>query len=84
MGRHWYETEGKYLKKRNTFTDFCDCAEFLINRGYTRARELAISGRSAGGLLMGAVINMRPDLFKVCRPKPLIKPYILHPISVPT
>mmetsp|Transcript_15713 Transcript_15713/g.23086 ORF Transcript_15713/g.23086 Transcript_15713/m.23086 type:complete len:756 (+) Transcript_15713:492-2759(+) len=64
MGRHWYEKEGKYLNKMNTFTDFCDCAEFLINSGYTRACELAISGRSAGGLLMGTVINLRPDLFK--------------------
>ena len=49
---HRYEKEGKYLNKMNTFTDFCDCAEFLINSGYTRACELAISGRSAGGLLM--------------------------------
>jgi hypothetical protein len=64
MGRHWYEKEGKYLNKRNTFTDFCNCAEFLIAQGYTRASELAISGRSAGGLLMGAVLNLRPDLYR--------------------
>jgi oligopeptidase B len=64
MGRHWYETEGKYLNKMNTFTDFCDCAEFLIKSGYTQPSQLAISGRSAGGLLMGTVLNLRPDLFK--------------------
>ena len=54
------------LKKRNTFTDFINCAEFLINQGYTNPDKLAIRGGSAGGLLMGAVINMRPDLFKAC------------------
>ncbi|WIA19863.1 hypothetical protein OEZ85_005766 [Tetradesmus obliquus] len=62
MGRMWYE-DGKYLKKRNTFTDFIACAEHLIQERYTSASRLSIEGRSAGGLLMGAVTNMRPDLF---------------------
>ncbi len=62
MGRAWYEN-GKFLHKKNTFTDFIACAEHLIAEGYTSADRLAISGRSAGGLLMGAVTNLRPDLF---------------------
>ena len=62
MGRQWKE-DGKYLKKKNTFTDFIVCAETIIDRGYTSPGRLVISGRSAGGLLMGAVTNMRPDLF---------------------
>lgn len=62
MGRRWYE-DGKFLNKRNTFTDFVACAEFLIEQGWTRSDQLAITGGSAGGLLMGAVINDRPDLF---------------------
>jgi oligopeptidase B len=64
MGREWYEDMGKFLTKKNTFTDFCDCAEHLIKTGVTTAERLACSGRSAGGLLVGNVINMRPDLFK--------------------
>lgn len=63
MGRQWYE-DGKMFKKKNTFTDFIDCAEFLIDEGYTKPEKLFASGGSAGGLLMGAVVNMRPDLFK--------------------
>ncbi len=63
MGRWWYE-EGKLLKKKNTFTDFIDCAEFLIQEKYTCSDRLFAMGGSAGGLLMGAVVNMRPDLFK--------------------
>ena len=63
MGRGWYEN-GKLLKKKNTFTDFVDVAQFLIDNGYTSPQKLAIQGGSAGGLLMGAVINMRPDLFQ--------------------
>ncbi len=63
MGREWYD-EGKLLKKKNTFTDFISCAEHLINNRYTCSERLTISGSSAGGLLMGAVTNMRPDLFK--------------------
>ena len=63
MGRYWYE-EGKLLNKMNTFTDFIVCAEHLVAQGYTSKEELVISGGSAGGLLIGAVTNMRPDLFK--------------------
>jgi len=63
MGRKWYE-DGKLLNKRNTFTDFIACAEALVQRGYTQPQQLAIEGGSAGGLLMGAVSNMRPDLFQ--------------------
>jgi oligopeptidase B len=62
MGREWYE-EGKFLRKRNTFGDFIACAEELIKEHYTNPRRLAIRGRSAGGLLIGAVLNERPDLF---------------------
>jgi oligopeptidase B len=63
LGRQWYEA-GKLLKKRNTFTDFITCAEFLIREEFTRPEKLFALGRSAGGLLMGAVSNMRPDLFR--------------------
>ncbi len=63
MGRYWYE-EGKLLKKRNTFTDFIACAEHLIHEKYTSSDRLFAAGGSAGGLLMGAVMNMRGDLFK--------------------
>lgn len=63
MGRKWYE-DGKLLKKKNTFTDFIACAEYLISEKWTSPEHLAISGGSAGGLLMGAVVNLRPDLFK--------------------
>jgi oligopeptidase B len=63
MGRQWYEN-GKLLKKKNTFTDFIDCSEFLIKEGYTTKEKLVANGGSAGGLLMGAVVNMRPDLYK--------------------
>lgn len=62
LGRGWYE-DGKLLKKKNTFTDFIACAEHLIQQKYTSAAHLYAMGGSAGGLLMGAVINMRPDLF---------------------
>jgi oligopeptidase B len=64
-GRAWYEKHGKYLTKRNTFHDFIAAAEHLVESGVTTPDQLAIEGRSAGGLLMGAVVNMRPDLFKV-------------------
>ena len=63
MGRQWYE-DGKLLKKKNTFADFIACAECLIAQHYTSPSRLAIVGRSAGGLLMGAVVNLRPDLFR--------------------
>ena len=62
LGRAWYE-EGKLLKKKNTFTDFIACAEHLIQQKYSSPAHLYAMGGSAGGLLMGAVINMRPDLF---------------------
>ena len=64
MGRDWYEKQGKYLTKLNTFHDFIDVAEHLVSTGWTQTSKLAISGRSAGGLLMGATLNMRPDLFR--------------------
>lgn len=64
MGRAWYEN-GKFLKKKNTFKDFISCAEYLIRKKYTSPDHLAIRGGSAGGLLVGATVNMRPDLFKV-------------------
>jgi len=63
LGRRWYE-EGRLLQKSNTFTDFIACAEFLVREKFTRPEKLFAMGRSAGGLLMGAVANMRPDLFK--------------------
>lgn len=63
LGNQWYE-DGKLFHKKNTFTDFIDCAEYLVAEGYTNKNRLAINGGSAGGLLMGAVTNMRPDLFK--------------------
>jgi len=62
MGRQWYE-DGKMLKKKNTFSDFIDCAEYLLANKYSSAAHLYINGGSAGGLLMGAVVNMRPELF---------------------
>lgn len=63
MGEQWYE-DGKLLKKKNTFTDFIACSEKLIAEKYTSANKLAAMGGSAGGLLMGAVANMRPDLYQ--------------------
>ena len=63
MGRYWYE-DGKLLAKKNTFGDFIAAMESLIAQGYTTQDKLAIMGGSAGGLLMGAVVNMRPDLMK--------------------
>ena len=62
MGRDWYEN-GKLLKKKNTFNDFVDCAEFLLEQKYVKPNSLFAAGGSAGGLLMGAVMNMRPDLW---------------------
>ena len=63
MGRHWYE-DGKLLNKKNTFTDFIDCGEHLIQEKYAAPDNLFAMGGSAGGLLMGAIVNMRPDLWK--------------------
>jgi oligopeptidase B len=62
MGRKWYE-DGKLLKKKNTFTDFIDASKYLVEQGYTSPEHLYASGGSAGGLLMGAVINMAPHLY---------------------
>ncbi|HCU20250.1 MAG: oligopeptidase B [Bacteroidetes bacterium GWE2_41_25] len=63
MGRFWYE-DGKLLKKINTFTDFNDCAQFLVDQKYTGTGKLFAMGGSAGGLLMGAIVNMKPELYK--------------------
>lgn len=63
MGRQWYE-DGKMFKKKNTFNDFIDCAEFLINEKYTSSGHLFAEGGSAGGLLMGAISNLRPELWR--------------------
>ena len=63
MGEQWRE-DGMLMKKKNTFTDFIDSAEYLIREKWTSPDRLAIEGRSAGGLLMGAVVNLRPDLFR--------------------
>ena len=63
MGRQWYD-DGKMLNKKNTFLDFIACAEYLIKTGYTSPQKMFSMGGSAGGLLMGAVVNMRPDLWK--------------------
>jgi len=63
MGKEWHE-QGRMMEKKNTFTDFIAVAEHLIDAGYTSREKLAIQGGSAGGLLVGAVVNMRPELFK--------------------
>lgn len=63
MGRQWYE-DGKLMKKKNTFSDFIKCTEYLINEGYSNPEKCFAWGGSAGGLLMGAITNMRPDLYK--------------------
>lgn len=62
LGRKWYEN-GKLLCKKNTFTDFINCAEYLLENKYGSKNKIAVQGRSAGGLLIGAVLTMRPDLF---------------------
>lgn len=63
LGRQWYD-DGKLLNKKNTFNDFITAAEYLIDQGFTNPEKLFAMGRSAGGLLMGAVSNLRPELFK--------------------
>src|SRR5438445_12367419 len=63
MGRPWYD-DGKMMHKMNTFRDYIDVAEDLVRRGYTRPDRLVANGGSAGGLLMGAVVNIRPGLFR--------------------
>ena len=62
LGRQWYE-DGKLLKKKNTFTDFIDCSKFLIEQKYTSPEHLYAEGGSAGGLLMGAIVNLAPELY---------------------
>ncbi|WP_298496409.1 S9 family peptidase [uncultured Algibacter sp.] len=62
LGREWYEN-GKLLTKKNTFTDFIDCSKYLIEQKYTSSKQLYAYGGSAGGLLMGAIINMNPELY---------------------
>lgn len=62
LGREWYE-DGKMLNKKNTFTDFIDCSKYLIDSGYTSPEHLYAMGGSAGGLLMGAIVNMSPELY---------------------
>ena len=68
LGRNWYD-DGRLLNKKNSFTDFISCAEHLIKNGFTSREKLAITGGSAGGLLVGACMVMRPDLFKavICK-----------------
>lgn len=65
LGRAWYE-DGKFLNKKNTFHDFISVADWLVEKKWTNPKKMAIMGGSAGGMLMGAVVNMRPDLFQVC------------------
>ena len=62
LGRHWYE-DGRLLKKKNTFTDFIDCSKYVINQEYTSPEHLYAEGGSAGGLLMGAIVNLAPELY---------------------
>ena len=62
LGRHWYES-GKLLSKKNTFFDFIDCSEYLINQKYTSKKHLYAYGGSAGGLLMGAIVNIKPEIY---------------------
>ena len=62
LGREWYEN-GKLLKKKNTFTDFIDCSKYVIRKEYTSKNHLYAEGGSAGGLLMGAIVNMAPELY---------------------
>ncbi|MBI3578152.1 MAG: S9 family peptidase, partial [Ignavibacteriales bacterium] len=72
MGEQWRD-DGKMMKKKNTFTDFIDCADYLVQQNYTSRERLAIQGGSAGGLLIGAVLNMRPDL---CKAAHLAVPFV--------
>jgi oligopeptidase B len=64
MGRAWYD-DGKLLHKMNTFTDFIDVTDFLVKQGYAAPDRVAATGRSAGGLLMGAISNLAPEKYRV-------------------
>jgi oligopeptidase B len=64
LGKPWHDA-GRMMRKKNTFTDFIACGELMVKERYTGSERLVIEGGSAGGLLMGAVVNMRPDLFGV-------------------
>ena len=82
MGRQWYE-DGKMMKKKNTFTDFIDCGEYLVKQNYTSKGHLYAMGGSAGGLLMGAVMNLAPDLWNgVIAVVPFVD--VLNTMSDPT
>ncbi|MBK9927666.1 MAG: S9 family peptidase [Anaerolineales bacterium] len=82
LGREWYE-EGKVLKKKNSFTDFIACAEYLIEKGFTSKDKLAILGVSAGGLLVTSCMIMRPDLYKAVIAKvPFVD--VINSMSDPT
>ncbi len=82
LGRPWYDA-GKLEHKENTFKDFIACAEHLIAAGFTSPEKLAIRGGSAGGLLVGAVVNMRPDLFRATVSKvPFVD--VIHTMMDPT
>jgi oligopeptidase B len=82
LGREWYE-DGKILKKKNSFTDFIASAEHLIQEGFTSKEKLAIMGVSAGGLLVGACMTMRPDLYKAVIAKvPFVD--VINSMSDPT
>ncbi|MCR8559470.1 S9 family peptidase [Mucilaginibacter sp. BJC16-A38] len=64
MGRYWYKEQGRLFHKKNTFTDCVDCAQYLVDNKYSLPDKLFANGVSAGGMLMGAIINLRPDLFR--------------------
>ena len=82
LGRAWYD-DGKVLKKKNSFTDFIACAEYLIEKGFTSKEKLAIYGVSAGGLLVTSCMVMRPDLYKAVVAKvPFVD--VINSISDPT
>jgi protease II len=84
MGRQWYE-DGKMMKKKNTFTDFINCGEYLIKEKYTSKDHLYANGGSAGGLLMGAIVNMAPDLWRgVIAAVPFVDVIVFWADLVPT
>ena len=82
LGRLWYE-DGKFLHKKNTFLDVVAAAELLVGEGWTAPERMTLEGRSAGGMTVGAVANMRPDLFTVRRPVPCLR-IRFQPCKVPS